>query len=321
MPSNKPNKQLLIGGAAIVALLLGIVWYVQSGLESSVVPSASVATDRQSSNPERAIADQAAEEATPKSSGNEIPIPHRYRFADVAAIEAVEDEQDLYARYTPDEQERLRGFYRSYGSGPSGAARKYFFTDIFSFHSRAQLEWLVASGFPTPDEVLAAEPMSNEELRDMADSGNYKAAAFLLHREAPAEGRLLKENPGSADNPNTEAFRLAVKNDELERQLLAEPSAFSAYAIAASAAANEESYKVLAAYELANLLGDQRATRFSAHYESSLAQSSRDQSSIDTSAALSSFRGLVFDTFGGRNSPDVRIELHRPRFEMTPANQ
>ncbi len=50
------------------------------------------------------------------------------------------------------------------------------YPEAYAFSSPKQLEWMVAQGFPMPEEYLRAQSLPREDLMTMAKSGNVKAA-------------------------------------------------------------------------------------------------------------------------------------------------
>ncbi|MCX7564561.1 hypothetical protein OS176_13620 [Xanthomonadaceae bacterium XH05] len=300
------NKILL---SLIAAFLLLVTFW--AGRET-VAPDSQPEPTTSTASPEGAENILRDEELT-SAEGGKIKIPGRYQFSDITHIIVADNDNDLISRYSTEQQSILRAFYRSLGEGPWGSegVGKYNFNDIFSFHSSEQLAWLVSRGFPLPDEILAAEAMSDHDLRSLADRGNLKAGAFLLHRHAEAEAarRDLRITPNAADAPH---IRTAVEISSIEGRLLADASPYAAYTSALLANAQGRADRALAAYQLAALLGDTRANDFMASYLA------RNPGFSDTSAALSSYHGLMLQVFGQTMSQDFRMVVRRPEFAMFP---
>ena len=59
---------------------------------------------------------------------------------------------------------------------------RYF--GALSYRSAEELRFLLQSGFPTPQEWLEAQDMTDQQLRDAADSGDRKAAGMYADRLA-----------------------------------------------------------------------------------------------------------------------------------------
>lgn len=57
---------------------------------------------------------------------------------------------------------------------------RYF--GVLSFRSKDERDYMLRSGFPTPEEWLAAKRMTDAELQELADAGNSKVAGILADR-------------------------------------------------------------------------------------------------------------------------------------------
>src|SRR5690606_27513218 len=151
----------------------------------------------------------------------------------LSSIFPAENSEQLLLRYTPEQQIRILAFYREFGEGSFNLS-EYAVKDIFSFRTVEQLRWLLSQGYPTPDDVLAAEVMTDAELEDLASAGNFKAAAFYLDRKAAATDPASLGSASLSDLPEIQ-FR-----EKLENQLLATGSPFAAYVIARRAASENQ---------------------------------------------------------------------------------
>jgi hypothetical protein len=104
---------------------------------------------------------------------------------------------------------------------------RYF--GALTFVNDKQYEWLVRHGYPTPEEILAAEQMSDEELKARADFGNVKAAMFLSERYL-AEAVALAEHLTNAGEPLGEDYaQLITMAEEYGRDFALTGSAFAGY--------------------------------------------------------------------------------------------
>lgn len=84
---------------------------------------------------------------------------------------------------------------------------RYF--GVLSFASEEEREYLLRSGFPTPDEWLEASRMTDAELQARADTGDPKAAGMLADRMSVRLDELValgKEDPSAV----TDADRVRV---------------------------------------------------------------------------------------------------------------
>lgn len=194
-----------------------------------------------------------------------IPIPRRYQFAGIERVRAADSTDELLGHYSTDEQTRVQAYYSGFGEGTFNLTDQAI-KSIFSFWTKDQLEWLVSRGFPTPDEVLAADSMSDEDLAALAESGNLKAMAFHLDRLAKAQRSRMEENSGAL--PDLSFAPAVQERAQLEERLLGSGSPFGAYALARDALAEGDRGAAMAAYTFADRLGDVRARNFASQLES-----------------------------------------------------
>jgi hypothetical protein len=195
-----------------------------------------------------------------------LEIPERFQFAGIVSVAMAGSDAELLSVYTPEQQAHIRSHLAAYGSGTFGVSR-YAIDSILSFRTREQLQWLVSNGFPMPDDILAAEAMSDEELADLASTGNFKATAFHLDRISQRHMKAVAE--ASVTGTTVDDAAMLRDAQALEDRLLSEGSAFGAYSIARSGIARGNVGEALAAYSYAKALGDVRATDFARQLEGS----------------------------------------------------
>lgn len=100
-----------------------------------------------------------------------VIIPEDFRIGEVSRIALVDNLDQLLAALPQSDRELVENYLESYPHR------------MLSFDSSRQLEWLIKSGFPMPEEIVAADGMSEDQLRDLAIVGNPKAASFYLERK------------------------------------------------------------------------------------------------------------------------------------------
>jgi hypothetical protein len=150
------------------------------------------------------------------------PVPFQWRFPGVDSVASAESFDELIDRYSGEERDLLLNYYGALDDAAT----------VFS--SREELVWLVANGFPMPEDVIAAASMSEEALRDLAAAGNAKATFFLIERiadqlgEELAAGRTVREWQPHADGTPAHLDKL---DDllELSDRAAASGSAFAGY--------------------------------------------------------------------------------------------
>jgi hypothetical protein len=241
----------------VVLSLVGLAYFAwRNAAEVSVNPAgagtAGVAIDQGPASGSRRAAATA-----PQSSPDVVPVPVNYQFPGVTSVVVANTTEELLSRYTPEQQAQIRGFYAEFGRGGFNLT-EYAVKDVFSFRTAEQLRWLITHGYPSPDDVLVASAMTDDELADLADNGNFKATAFYL-------GRL---STTASAAPPTELPRVwdAKKRAEFEDRVLATGSAFGAYVMAKTAIAEKKQGMALAAYLYADRLGDGRGRDFAHHF-------------------------------------------------------
>lgn len=176
--------------------------------------------------------------------------PVTYRFNKSVATRPANSYQELLARYNHDERVLIESFYAEYG-GAATALGTPRFHHAFDFHTQQQFTWLVANGYPTPDDVLAADRMTDGELAEAARSGNFKANVFYL-------ARLQAQSSELTNSSMDDVLRSGASEVGIAMQVFRSGSPFGA--IAYSRWADSANHPELAAASLsfARQLGDSR---------------------------------------------------------------
>lgn len=157
---------------------------------------------------------------------------------------------DLLAKFPAGQRQLIEEFYMSYGGSQHGVSR-FNFASPLDFKTKEQYEWMIAGGFPTPDEIVAAHQMSDAELEKLAKSGNLKAAIFLVRRLS--EGAVAGDSGELAQH--------------LTSQIVASGLPFAGYVVADRGQREGRPPDVIAGYAYAAHLGDSRALDFMRSYE------------------------------------------------------
>lgn len=276
------KRQALVLGVVIIVTAVAVTAIIKGQRGSEL----GAKSDNSIANSQADIAPDTRGQYTASTSRieNGFAIPQRYQFLGVAEISGAPDENSLLARYSPEQRIAIESFYRDYGVGPGGASQ-YSVEHIFSFKNAKQLEWLVTQGFPTPDDVLAASSMSDDELKKLSEGGNFKAGAFYLQRLANRQQERLRKGGGD-DASDRDLVRELMQAAELEERLASEGAAFGAYVLAQRSAASGEHARAMAGYAYAASLGDTRASDILAFYANS-------HPAVSPAAALSAYRAVT----------------------------
>jgi len=135
------------------------------------------------------------EEVEPKASrpvSDEAPesvvIPRKWQFAGISSTRSGKSDSDWLSQYSSAELETIRKFNQLH---------PYAWT----VHSAKEIAWMAQNGFPMPEDLFAADRMSDEELRDLAARAGGKAALLYYDRlssERSAAIDVLRQQGGSA---------------------------------------------------------------------------------------------------------------------------
>ena len=195
-------------------------------------------------------------------------VPLRYRMPGVERVRTASNLQDWLAQFPADVQEKMTAFSkRNFG--------------VYSIDSPQQIAWMAAHGYPLPEDLAAAEKLSNADLRELANQGNDKAGFLLRERNIDtlkakfaeyAEKGLSRQRFWETD-PNSPSMEQEDKND---RALMMKSwSPFKGYLQAqdsllqqgdVNGSPHDAEAKVMAGLALAGYLGDARADQFALAY-------------------------------------------------------
>lgn len=118
-------------------------------------------------------------------------VPPELQFPGIPSVQIADSWETRLARMGEADRKWLERINASY----AGA---------LAFGDRKQQEWMIANGYPMPEEWLAARAMTDATLKRLAESGNAKARIFFIDRVAErsalanADGRGV--DPSRADD-------------------------------------------------------------------------------------------------------------------------
>lgn len=139
-----------------------------------------------------------------------------FAVAPTGAAAAMSDANNfnaLIAKYPPAQQAQVKTWYQTHAVGAT------------TFTSNAQWQWMRRHNYPTPDDILRASLMSDQQLRDLALRGDAKANFLYLARLADETTRI----GGLAALPGRQQHRLKAELSASMDQALASGSAFAGY--------------------------------------------------------------------------------------------
>lgn len=285
MPMNT-RMRLLATCASAAVVAVGAVIYLNEGRSDTATIATAQAQVEQSNH----------DFATDGSTAIRPPIS--YRFNDSGPLNPADDYQELLARYDHDERMLIESFYAEYGGSATalGAPR---FQHAFDFHNREQLAWLVANGYPTPDEILAADRMTDVELSNAAKSGSFKANVFYL-------ARLQSQSIEPGDKQMTDVLRAGSNEMGVAMQVFRSGSPFGAIAYSRWADSDRHPELAAASLSFARKLGDTRREFLDGYMTS--------HPNIDPATLASAYELILALTRRSPSLRDMDAIARRPRF-------
>lgn len=169
----------------------------------------------------------------------------------------------------------VSGVSRSERAYLEGVSKRYF--EALKFETAEGRSELIRQGTPLPEEWLAAQDVSDADLRTMADKNDQKAGIFLVDRLLTRMATITKQAGASTYlevvNALPEAERPAIDKDRREAmdrsasQFAANPTPFTAYQFGLGFSVGTGSTAgIPAAMTVAGELGDPRAAKLLADY-------------------------------------------------------
>lgn len=179
-----------------------------------------------------------------------------------------------------------------------------------AFTSNAQWQWMQQRDYPTPDDVLRAAGMSDDELRELAIHGDLKADYFHLARllDASAQRRNASMLPGQSGQDLEQEMTGSMN------RALASGSAFAGYLYGAyyTSLHGDGSAQVGAAcgFAWARSRGDARATFTNPGFSTGFAGASgvaAAENYYDMIAAAARINSNFLSAYRGRGDPLIPI--------------
>lgn len=257
-------------GTLLAASLIGAYWLSQQEI---VEPTKSLRSEPE----EPHLSHRLIHETSPRIVKN-TSIPENLRFSGIGKLTSdAENLRELLSSYPAADRAKIEFFISRYPRG------------TFDFESKEQLSWKVKRGYPTPDDILAADRTTTAALKTQSAQGNVKAISFYVDR-------ILREDKTTA-NAEIEITRFI---DEA----LNSGSPFAGYTLARYRdEAKKDAAGTLAAYNWIYMTGDNNA--------SELLSSTDLNSRTTASEALNFYSALQWQTFA--NNPSLLDQKKYPR--------
>jgi len=266
--------RFIIALAALVAAFLVAYWLWS--ISTRPQPSTAKPAPAQSTEPAPQGAPLSSPASRPNTSAEKYligedrtaPVPARYQMPGVTRVRTAANLQDWLGQFPVDVQEKMKAFNkRNFG--------------VYSIDSPQQIAWMAAHGYPMPEDLVAAEKLSNADLRELANQGNDKAGFLLRERNIDTLQAKFSEYAGKGlsrqrfweNDPDGPRMEQEDKND---RTLISKSwSPFKGYLQAQDSLLQEGDVnnsphdaeaKAMAGLALAGYLGDTRADQLALTY-------------------------------------------------------
>lgn len=192
-----------------------------------------------------------------------VEIPARFQLPGVSRGRSGASLKEWMAQYPPDQQQKLLDFNK-----------RHF--GVYMVNAPEQVAWMAQNGYPLPEDVIAAENLSADELRALVERGNEKAGFLLRERyigtlREKVDANLAQGRSQADFLANDPEARRILKDDLRARQVVdASDSPYKGYVMAQEALLSSEKVgmdsAVISGLLLAQHLGDFRAGQFVTEY-------------------------------------------------------
>lgn len=181
-----------------------------------------------------------------KPAGVDLNVPKNYQFAKTTVAPNVSSTEELRKQYSANDLRVIDAFYDK------------FPVAIQAFKTPEQWSWIVRNGYPLPDDIIAANKMSDDELAKLVLAGNEKASFLYMERmlkNAGTDSDKMKNSDLSDNNSYAGRYSTAKQN------IYKSNSPFIGYMIAKEETSNEgdAASQRYIGYAIAGMLGDTRA--------------------------------------------------------------
>ena len=192
-----------------------------------------------------------------------VDVPIRFQLPGVARVRSAGSFKEWLSQYPLDQQQKIADFNK-----------KHF--GVYMVNAPEQVAWMAQNGYPLPEDIIAAESMTDGNLRELAKHGNDKAAFILRERNIVAikEGIDAHIAQGKTQEDfwtrDPEAWRLA-EDEKITKQIIDQSnSPYKGYVQAQEHALQTDPLAVdstvIAGLLWASRLGDFRASQFVDEY-------------------------------------------------------
>lgn len=188
----------------------------------------------------------------PVGDDGTVEVPTRYQLPGVARVHTAANFDEWIEQYPAADRARIKAFDTRYNG-------------VYEIASPQQIAWMAQNGYPMPEDLIAAQGIDDQTLRDLADHGNDKAG-FLYHDRYLDRLGNRHVNQLDLSNPDDQVLARALDAD----QFLESASAFKGYVEAADAFTYADPVvqkaRLIAGLTRASEFGDFRAVQVLSQY-------------------------------------------------------
>lgn len=251
-----------------LVLLLFVIWFWQhertSQPKTEATPSSVPITVR-TNTPKPTYANAqptmpSHEILFPVDANGTVAIPAQFQLPGVTRAKSGYSSREWLAQYPADQQEKIQAFNKQHFG-------------IYSINSPQQVAWMAQFGYPMPEDIIAAEHISDADLRALWKQGNDKAGFLLQERNAIAVKAAQDTNraQGKSDEDFWNTNPTISQDDRDGMDLMRRShSPYKGYVQASISLLGEDQLvkdsQIIAGLKWAERLGDFRANRFGETY-------------------------------------------------------
>lgn len=262
-------RRVWFGAIILVLAVVGMYWLAAGHDESKAVSNATfagaatVAPKAQAASSVPATPPQGArhhassalvweQKGYPIATDGSFAVPPRYQFAGVGRVQTADGFENWMAHFSAADQKILRAFDdRNHG--------------VYRDRTAQSVAWMAAHGYPMPEDLLAAQAMSTDQLRQMAKNGDVKAAFILRDRDLTEFAWKIKHQGADIGSAGNDDPQFVSDDAILQPVFNAADSPYKAYMVARAAAVEavptDRDAQVISALNWARSLGDLGASR------------------------------------------------------------
>lgn len=207
------------------------------------------------------LAPMVASRSTISADGTAV-VPIQFQLANIGRVRTAPSFQEWLAQFPLGQQAKISAFNKAHFG-------------VYRVNSRDQVAWMAANGYPMPEDVAAADSLSDRDLLKLANQGNDKAAFLLAERQNRELVAFLAEGgKKSAYFDGAEGRNRFIEQTKVDQLVKQSNSPYKGYIQASEAISGLYADQgqdvidvgVIAGLIWASQLGDTRAGQFVTDY-------------------------------------------------------